>query len=286
MIDTHQHLLFPERFAYSWTADLPALQGNLGLEAYQAASRDTPIAGSVFVEVDVDPHQRQSEAETLCSLAGDPESRILGVVAAARPEEDGFPEELDRIAHPAIKGIRRVLHTQPDELSRSARFRQNLPCLAERDWSFDLCVLQQQLPVGLELVRACPEVRFMLDHAGVPSIADNEAPHGEGFRRWRDMMQAFAAEPNCHVKLSGLTVYASETQRSVDGLLPYLDTLLECFTPARIVWGGDWPVCTLANPLRTWIQLTQDLLARTGLPEEDRHALLTGNAAAFYNLNL
>lgn len=284
MIDTHQHLLFPDHFDYSWIRDIPALQGDFGLEAYQTASEGTPIKGSVFLEVDVDRHHSQSEAKHLCELAQNPAHRIFGVVASARPEESGFADELEAIAHPALKGIRRVLHTQPDELSQGSEFRHNLGRLPERDWSFDLCVLQRQLPIGLKLVRACPEVRFMLDHAGVPSIAENDAPQGEGFRTWREHIRQLAAEPNCQVKLSGLTVCAAEDQRTVEGLLPYVETLIEYFTPARIVWGGDWPVCTLANPLSTWTDLTEDLIQRIGLSPEDKTAIFVANARQFYRL--
>jgi predicted TIM-barrel fold metal-dependent hydrolase len=284
MIDTHQHLTFHDRFNYGWIEDFPALKGDFGLDAYQAATTDTPISGSVFVEVDVDRPHSKAETQTVCSLSENPANQILGVVAAARPEESSFAEALEAIAHPAVKGIRRVLHTQSDDLSKNSLFRENLRFLTERNWSFDLCILQRQMPLGLDLIRACPEVRFMLDHAGVPAIADNDAPHGEGFKDWCRHIQALAAEPNCHVKLSGIPLYASEDQRTVEGLLPYVETLLEHFTPKRIVWGGDWPVCTLANPLVTWVQLTEALFTRIGLSPEARDAIYVANAQQFYQL--
>lgn len=274
----------PENFDYGWTRDYPELNRAFPLEAYQEAAQGCEVAGSIFMEVDVDPGQHLREAEFFSDLARHPENHIAGVVAKALPESDDFSAELECLARLKVKGIRRVLHTQPDALSRSERFRDNLNRLAGLDWSFDLCVLQRQLGVGLELVRACPGVRFMLDHAGVPEIAGNDAPHGEGFKDWQAGIRALAAEPNLQVKLSGIPLYAAAAQRNADGLLPYLDTLLEAFGSGRIVWGGDWPVCTLAVPVAAWVDLTRQLLDRAGLPEAEQSAILSGNAEAFYRI--
>lgn len=76
----------------------------------------------------------------------------------------------ESIQSPALKGIRRVLHTQADELSQSETFRANVATLAKHDLSFDLCVTQKQLGIARELALACPEVRFILEHCGVPEV--------------------------------------------------------------------------------------------------------------------
>jgi predicted TIM-barrel fold metal-dependent hydrolase len=286
MIDTHQHLAFPDKFDYPWIAELPQLQQTLALEAYREAIQRSAVAGSVFVEVDVACYHSAAEAQYVCQLAEDPSNGIQGVVAAARPEAGDFVAQLDALAHPAIKGIRRVLHTQDDALSEQPLFRHNVNELSLRGWSFDLCILQRQLGIGIDLVRDCPEVHFIVDHAGVPDIAGNDAPHGEGFKEWQQAMRALSAEPNCSVKLSGLPLYASDEQRTVEGLWPYVTTLLETFGWQRIVWGGDWPVCTLAHPLSQWIELTHQLLKRAGLDRFEKGAILTTNACKIYKLEL
>lgn len=282
MIDTHQHLLYPDRFDYDWTADIPVLQGAFTVEAYRQASAGCGIEGTLFMEVDVARQQGTDEARFFCSLADEAGSGILGVIATCRPESDRFEDHLDAIAHPRLKGLRRILHTQPDELSQSRRFRDHVARLAARSLSFDICMLQRQLPLALELARAAPETTLILDHCGVPDIAANAAPHGDGWRQWRDSIRTLAGCPNLAVKLSGITAYAGPDQQNAEALQPYVDVLLETFGPGRIVWGGDWPVCLLGSGLARWCALSRELLA--GLSAGERDNILAANARSIYRI--
>ena len=280
MIDTHIHLLEPDRFTYEWTKGFPALTGRFDLSDYQKASADTGIQAGVFMEVDCE--ESADEARYFCSLAEQPGCLIQVVVAAARPESPDFERNLEAMGHPRLTGIRRVLHTQPDELSQSALFRENVSHLGALGLAFDLCVLQRQLPLALDLVRACPQTTFILDHCGVPEISANDAPAGAGFLAWQKSIRALATEPNVSGKISGITAYAPEPLRTAQGLRPYIDTMLEAFGPSRLVWGGDWPVVNLGNGLLAWSNITRDLLSR--LTADERTLILSTNAKKIYRI--
>jgi len=280
MIDTHIHLLEPDRFTYEWTKGFPALTGRFDLSDYQKASADTGIQAGVFMEVDCE--ESADEARYFCSLAEQPGCLIQAVVAAARPESPDFERNLEAMAHPRLTGIRRVLHTQPDELSQSSLFRENVSRLGALGLSFDLCVLQRQLPLALDLVRACPQTTFILDHCGVPEISANDAPAGEGFLAWEKSIIAIAAEPNVSGKISGITAYAPEPLRNAPGLRPYIETMLEAFGPSRLVWGGDWPVVNLGDGLLAWSNISHELLS--GLTADERTQILTANAKRIYRI--
>lgn len=280
MIDTHQHLLYPEQLDYPWVRELPALNGRFGLEEYRVAAEGCGIEAGLLMESDA--LQSEGEARLFCDFAEAHSHGILGVVAAVRPEEDDFESKLDAISHRRLAGIRRVLHTQPDALSRSAVFRKNVGELGRRGLTFDLCVFQRQMPLALELVRSCPGTTFILDHCGVPDIAGNDAPDGEGFRDWRKAVHALAAEPNVNGKISGLTVYASPEQRCLEALWPYVAEMLDAFGAGRLVWGGDWPVVNLGSGLREWCRLTRELLSCLGGGE--MRAVLVDNARRIYSL--
>ena len=280
MIDTHIHLLEPDRFTYEWTKGFPALTGRFDLSDYQKASADTGIQAGVFMEVDCE--ESADEARYFCSLAEQPGCLIQAVVAAARPESPDFERNLEAMGHPRLTGIRRVLHTQPDELSQSALFRENVSRLGALGLSFDLCVLQRQLPLALDLVRACPQTTFILDHCGVPEISSNDAPAGVGFLSWKKSIRALAAEPNVNGKISGITAYAPEPLRNAEGLRPYIDTMLEAFGPARLVWGGDWPVVNLGDGLLAWSNITRELLSE--LTPDERTLIHSTNAKKIYRI--
>src|SRR5687768_12419419 len=126
-IDTHQHLLYPERFSYDWTAGFPALAKKpFRLEEYRAAAAHSDVTESIFMEVDVPFNEAAAEAAFFCDLAGDPANGISGVIAACRPEDQDIIPWLETTAHPRLCGYRRVLHTQPDDLSTTLHFRTNV----------------------------------------------------------------------------------------------------------------------------------------------------------------
>lgn len=281
-IDTHQHLLYPEKFGYSWVDDLPELQGPFPIEAYEKAAEGCGITHSLFMEVDVDPGQQTAEAHFFSKLFTDNGNYINGIIAKCLPESTDFLEGLDAIRSPALKGIRRVLHTQPDALSTGPEFRRNIAALAGEGLTFDLCVTQKQLGIALDLVRACPDTSFILDHCGVPSIGEHTSPESESWQQWRSGIQALAAQGNVAGKFSGITAYASAGQRTVDGMRPYLTEMLEAFGSTRILWGGDWPVCNLADGLRPWSEISDRLLAE--LSTDEQQAICIENAERIYHL--
>ncbi len=282
-IDTHQHLAFKDKFSYPWMNDEPPLDEDRFYPSdYWEAAEGCSIGGTIFMENDVAEESGMAEAAHVCRLAGDSSNRILGVIASARPEREGFAAYLDRIQHERLVGVRRILHVQPDQLSKSVLFRDNLRQLATRDLTFDLCVLQRQLEVGLELVRSCPDTRFILDHCGVPAISDNDAPNGDGWKDWLEKVRRIAECSNAHCKISGIIVYASAEQRTVEGLRPYVEAVIEAFGWERVVWGGDWPVCTLGGSLAGWCGIIDGILS--GESGDNRAKLFHRNASRIYGV--
>ena len=156
----------------------------------------------------------------------------------------GFPAFLDRqLANPFVKGFRRVLHVVPDDLSEGATFRANIKRLAGAVRPFDLCVRPDQIDKAIALADCAPSVQFVLDHCGVPAIKDR-AEHP-----WRERIAEIARRPNVAVKISGVVAYADPGGWTVDDVRPYVEHAIESFGWDRVVWGSDWPVCTLTASL-------------------------------------
>ncbi|MGH7976885.1 MAG: amidohydrolase family protein, partial [Limisphaerales bacterium] len=237
LIDTHQHLWDMEQFPYSWCAGIPVLNRSFRLDDYLAAARNLGIEKTIFVECDVDEPHSLGEAKHTQSLA-EKNPLIAGIVVAARPERADFPRQLDDLVKlPKLRGLRRVLHVVPDEISQSALFAENIRRLAQFKLSFDLCVLVRQLPLAHALVQKCPQVQFILDHCGVPDVK------GRAFDPWRSQLKKLAALPNVACKISGLIAYVDAKNWTPEDLRSWVEHTVDCFGWERIVWGGDWPVC-------------------------------------------
>ena len=276
LIDTHQHLWDLDRFPYSWCAGIPALNRSFRYGDYARAASGLGITKTVFVECDVDDPHALEEARMIQAVA-DEQPSIGGIVASARPERDGFREHLEQLALlKKVRGIRRVLHTQPDELSQSAAFAKNLNLLPGFGFTFDLCVLARQLPQALVLIRRCPKVSFILDHCGVPDV------RGGASEAWHAHIAEIAGLPNAVCKISGLVAYADPKTLTMDVLKPWVEHVIGQFGWERVVWGGDWPVCTLSTPLAEWVRLTRELTASAS--ESDRSSLFHLNARRVYRL--
>ena len=277
IIDTHQHLWDLDLFRYAWLGNLPALNRSFRMDDYRAAASGLHIAKSVHLEADVDEAFMQAETHHILQLADQPDNVLEGVVACARPENKDFHSYLDKIVgHAKLKGIRRILHTQPDELGQGETFIRNVGTLAERGLSFDICVLQRQLPIAIRLVSRCPAVQFVLDHCGVPLVKEQQ------FEPWRAHIREIAQFSNVVCKISGIVAYADPQNWTADHLRPYVEHVLECFGWGRVMFGSDWPVCTLSATYRQWVEVLLSITRSSG--EANQQKLFHDNAERVYRL--
>jgi len=140
-----------------------------------------------------------------------------------------------------LVGIRHQVQGEPDPrwLCR-ADVRAGLRAVADAGLVYDLLTLPPQLPAAIETVRALDDLVFVVDHLSKPPIASGE------LEPWATHMRTLAAHENVVCKLSGLVTEADWGTWTVDDLRPYADIVLEAFGPDRVMFGSDWPVCTLA----------------------------------------
>src|SRR5262249_514655 len=249
------------------------------------ATRDLTISKSVHVEADVDEDFMLEETLHVLSLARSEDNPIAGVVAAARPEYDDFPEYVNRIAgHRLLKGVRGILHTDPDELSTTTTFVENVKSLEDFGLAFDICVLARQLPRAIDLVEQCPYVNFILDHCGNPNLR-SDAEEKE-FELWRERLQEIAAFPNVVCKVSGIVVNTDlngPNRWDAETLRPAVEHVIACFGWDRVMFGSDWPVCTLAASFKEWAETL--LLLTRDAGEKNQRKLFYENAVRVYQLS-
>ena len=246
IIDTHLHVIDQSALSYPWLSGAPALNRDFPYEEYAREAQRVGIASTLHMEVDVAAGDIEAEIDNVGKLSRQPGNLIVGAIAACRPEDKGFPDFLERQkSNPLVKGFRRVLHVMPDELSEGALFRENVKRLSGTGLSFDLVVLPHQIPRAIALVDLAPDVQFVLDHCGVPDIK------GKSEHPWREHISEIARRPNVVGKISGVVAYADPDSWTVATLRPYVEHTIGAFGWDRVVWGSDWPVCTLGGGLST-----------------------------------
>jgi predicted TIM-barrel fold metal-dependent hydrolase len=277
IVDTHQHLWDLDLFRYSWLNSLPALNRSFRMPDYLEAAKGLNVVKSVHLEADVDEPYMLDETRHLLALADQLDNPLEGIVACGRPESKDFRSYLDKIAvHPRLKGIRRVLHTQPDEVGQGATFINNVAALSSYGLSFDLCVLARQLPIAINLVSKCPDVVFILDHCGVPQVKERNLDP------WRSYIADIAQFPNVCCKISGLVAYADPERWTTEDLRPFVEHAIASFGWDRLLFGSDWPVCTLSARYQQWVEALRAITQAAG--EVNQRKLFHDNAVRVYRL--
>ncbi len=278
IVDSHVHLWNPARLRHSWLDDLPTLNRAYLPEDFSAASAKANVGKMIFIEGGCEPAQNFAEVDWASDLAKS-EPRLKGVVAYAPLEHgEAVRTELKNLAgRPLVKGVRRNLQGECDpEFCLRPDFITGLKLLGEFGFTFDLCIRHGQLPIAAKLVRDVPGVTFILDHFGKPDV------RGKQTEPWAADLKALAEQPNVVCKISGLTTEADWRMWQPDDFKFHFETALECFSFDRILFGGDWPVATLATSYERWLETVKGFFPSAS--ETDLRKIFQTNAERIYRV--
>jgi L-fuconolactonase len=236
------------------------------------------------VEKTVVVQSRCDTAETYELLAvADADGPVAGVVGwldltAPRALRDEIAAFRTAPGGAALVGVR---HLVQDEVDPRWLLREpvqaSLDELGREGLVYDLVVRPPQLPAALQVVAAHPDTRFVVDHLAKPRIAA-----GDRDPEWAAVLRELSTLPNVWCKLSGLVTEADRDGWTVDQLRPYVELAAGWFGDDRLLFGSDWPVCTLAASYREVLDALQELLA--GATASAREKILGLNAIAVYGL--
>ena len=261
-IDAHQHFWTFNPTEYRWIDEtMPQLRRDFLPKHLRELLDAVGIDGSIAVQA------RQSTEETawLLELA-QWEDRIRGVVGWVELVADSVQCDLEHFAaNPLLKGLRHVVQDEPnDDFLLRDDFNRGVSLLEEFDLTYDILIFERHLPQAIAFVDRHPNQVFVLDHIAKPRIRDGI------HQPWKQNITALAERPNVYCKLSGLVTEANITRLSYDALIPYMETVLDAFSPHRLMFGSDWPVCTLACEYATWATWVQNFIAQLSSAEQAR----------------
>jgi predicted TIM-barrel fold metal-dependent hydrolase len=279
IVDTHQHLWNLSKFRLPWVTKDSPLNRSFVPEDYKKATEGLNVVKAVYMEVDVDPAQQQQEADFLIELCKNGGTPTVAAVVSGRPNSPGFKAYAAQFRDSRyVKGIRQVLHVNatPAGYCLSKEFIDGIRTLGELGLNFDLCMRAAELQDATKLIDACPDTRFILDHCG------NEDVKNKDHAPWRKDIADLARRKNVVGKISGIVASAKPGIWTADDLAPVINHTLEVFGPDRAMFGGDWPVCTLAASYRQWVEALKSIVKER--KDEEQQKLFHDNAVRFYGL--
>ena len=177
-----------------------------------------------------------------------------------------------------LKGIRDVAQDLPDSnyLAKSQSIA-TVQQLGKMGLTYDILTKTPELKAAIELVKACPDVQFVLDHISKPYIAKEE------IEPWKTLITQLASFENVSCKISGMVTEAKWNLWKTEDFAPYVDHIIDSFTPQRLMFGSDWPVALLAaSSYSEVVHLAEDLTAK--FSETENELFWLENAITAYKI--
>ncbi len=278
-IDSHHHLWDLSIRPQDWmTGDnMDSVRRNFDVSDLKNAIAGTGIEKTVLVHATT----TYSETYELLEIAqADP--TIIAVVGWLQIDSPSAIAECEKYLQAPggiyLKGIRDVAQDLPDSnyLSKPQSIA-TVQQLGKMGLSYDILTKTPELKAAIELVRACPDVSFILDHISKPYIARQE------IEPWKSLITELASFENVSCKISGMVTEANWNNWKVLDYKPYVDHIIESFTPQRLMFGSDWPVALLsAQSYADVVSLATALTA--GFNDDENELFWNKNATRKYQI--
>jgi L-fuconolactonase len=225
----------------------------------------------------VEARSQIAETEDLLTFA-ESASFIRGAVGWLPLVDPTVGDLIERCgANPKLRGLRHAIAAEadPDFMFRED-FNRGVSRLERANLRFDLLLVPALLGRASAFVDAHPHQIFVLDHLAKPRIAERQ------LEPWATELRELAKRSNVYCKVSGLVTEADPRGWTPGDLRPYLDAALEAFTPRRLMFGSDWPMCLVATTYGRWLATARDWAGALSSDERDR--IFGGTAVEAYGL--
>lgn len=269
MLDSHHHLWTISRGDYGWMGDhVRPLLRDFGPEHLAPLLARTGVTRTILVQA----AETDAETDFLLSVAASTDF-VAGVVGWADLESEDFPARLAALRqNRLLVGLRPMLQELPDDdWILRPRVLDNLARIGEYGLVLDILGFPRHLPYVSEALHRTPGLVAIVDHLAKPDIKSGSLDP------WRDAIAGIAANPRVYCKVSGLVTEASPAW-SVAELRPYVDHVVQAFGADRLLFGSDWPVCTLAASYAEVVNAAHALLSpHFGSEQMDRVFSINGS---------
>ena len=279
-IDSHHHVWDLSVREQGWMVGeaLNPIKKNFSINDLRQAITGCGIDKTVVVQTVTN----YDETPELLELA-DTDDLVAGVVGFLKIDAEDAISHLDSYqslrGFKYLVGIRDIAHDYEDvKYLSKPQVIKNVQELGKRGLVYDLLTKTPHMRAAIDLVKACPNTKFVLDHISKPYIAKSD------MQPWADQITELASFENVVVKVSGLFTEADWKNWKKEDFWPYLEHITKSFTPNRMMFGSDWPVCLLAATYKQSIDLVEEFTSK--FSESEKNAFWAGTANKAYGLNL
>ena len=273
-IDAHHHFWKYSAEEYGWIDDaMNSIRRDFLPADIDAEIKAAGIDGVVSVQA------RQSEKETKWLLEFSRKHDFIKGVVGWCPlcSRDVGKHLSDYSGFGKLKAVRHVLQGEPDDnFILRKDFNEGIRTLREFGLAYDILILEKHLPQTIKFVDMHPDQIFILDHIAKPRIKENLV------EPWRKNIRWLAERKNVYCKVSGMVTEADYGAWTVEQLHPYFETVLDAFGPERLMFGSDWPVCTVACEYRRWVEIVEKAISNLSVDEQS--LIMGGTAVKAYDL--
>ena len=248
-IDSHQHFWQYNPQKHGWiTDDMKVIQRDFLPSDLQPILQKNNIDGCISVQAD----QTETETEFLLELSDN---------------------------HDFIKGIVGWVDLQAEndtEFMLRPKFKNGIIALSLYDFTYDILIYHYQLEQAIQFVALFPNQKFVLDHLGKPDIKSGE------YALWQTNIKKLALHQNVFCKISGMITEGEWDDWKPSDFTVYLDIIVKAFGTDRLMYGSDFPVCTLAATYEAQLNITTMYFSTfTNL---EKKKIMGDNALKFYGI--
>ncbi len=273
-IDAHHHFWKYDPKEYGWISDkMKVIRRDFLAKDLEAAARSAGVEGVVSVQA------RQTLEETPFLLDIAAKSKLIwGVVGWVPLVDPKVETHLEKFAaNKRLKAVRHVLQDEPaNALMDDVAFNAGIAKLEKFNLVYDVLIFERHLEQAIRFVDKHPKQVFVLDHIAKPRIKDGLV------EPWAKHLKELARRPNLYCKISGMATEADWAKWTATGMQPYIDTVINAFTPKRLMFGSDWPVLLVASDYKRWADTVQGGISKLSATEQNR--IWGGTAAEAYKL--
>jgi len=275
-VDAHQHFWIYNQEEYKWIDESMA---KLQRDFLPPHLNRVLKRNSIDFCVTVQARQTLQETKWLLELAQN-NSFMKGIVGWVDLKSSSVEKDLEQFAvYRNFKGVRHVLQDEDDDrYMLRLDFRQGLRQLEKYGLAYDILIYSRHIKYVSTLVGEFPQQKFIIDHLAKPLIKEGK------IELWKKDIRKLAKADNVFCKLSGMVTEANWNSWRQEDFVPYMETLLEFFGPNRLLFGSDWPVCTVAAKYEQVLGIVTHFIS--SLSPAEQACIMGQNAIDFYNLEV